>query len=91
MKATYGIDIAEKNDQYVALMEKVLAVVVALRPGGYLVQYLPMLEHVPEWVPGAGFQKDLSGWRALANRAKDTLFTKSLELSVSIDDAPFAY
>ncbi|KAM5539479.1 hypothetical protein V8D89_006931 [Ganoderma adspersum] len=80
VKVTYGIDIAEKNDQYIALIEKVLAAIVAFTPGRYLLQYLPILEHVPEWVPGARFQKELSGWRAAADHVRETLFAKSLEL-----------
>ena len=86
MKVTYGVDIAEKNDPYIALIEKVLAAIVAVTPGRYLIQYLPILEYVPEWVPGVGFQKELSAGRAADDHVKETLFTKSLELLVSIID-----
>ena len=88
MKIAYGVNVAEKNDQYTALLERALAAVVALTPGRYLIQYLPILEYVPEWMPGAGFQKELSGWRADASHIKETLFAKSLELLVSVDVLP---
>ena len=88
MKIAYGVNVAEKNDQYTALLERALAAVVALTPGRYLIQYLPILEYVPEWMPGAGFQKELSGWRAAASHIKETLFAKSLELLVSVDVLP---
>ncbi|KAI1794935.1 cytochrome P450 [Ganoderma leucocontextum] len=81
VKVMYGLDIADKNDQYMVLIEKVLASIVAFTPGRYLLQFFPILEHVPEWVPGAGFQKELSGWRATNNDVKETLFAQSVELS----------
>ncbi|PIL22777.1 cytochrome P450 [Ganoderma sinense ZZ0214-1] len=87
VKVTYGVDVAEKNDPYIALIEKVLAAIVVLTPGRYLLQYLPILEYVPEWVPGAGFQKELSGWRAAADYVKETLFAKSVEL-LDLADPP---
>ena len=83
MKVAYGVDIAEKDDPYIALVEKAVAAVVALTPGRYLLQYLPILEYVPEWAPGAGFQRELAGWRAAAEHVKELLFAKSLELLVS--------
>jgi len=29
----------------------------AASPGAFLVDFIPILKHVPEWVPGASFQK----------------------------------
>ncbi len=33
------------------------AMVVAAIPGRFLVDYIPFLRYIPEWVPGAKFQK----------------------------------
>ena len=37
VKITYGVDVADTNDRYISLIEKVLSVVVAFTPGRYLV------------------------------------------------------
>ncbi|KAF9257588.1 cytochrome P450 [Marasmius fiardii PR-910] len=43
-------------------------------PGAYLVNNLPILRHVPEWVPGAGFQKQARLWRPLFGTMVDNPF-----------------
>ena len=53
VKTTYGVDVAPDNDKNVALMEKVLQSVQAFAPGRFLVQYFPVLGHVPTWFPVA--------------------------------------
>lgn len=43
--------------------EAQLAMVSAARPGAYLVDFLPFLKHIPEWVPGAAFKRVArEGW-----------------------------
>ena len=42
------VQLAEKSFEYRAR---------ATIPGGYLVDVIPMLRHVPEWIPGAKFQR----------------------------------
>jgi hypothetical protein len=34
-------------------------------PGAYLVDHLPILKHVPAWLPGAKFKRDANEWRKL--------------------------
>ncbi|EIM79365.1 cytochrome P450 [Stereum hirsutum FP-91666 SS1] len=36
---------------------------VASTPGAFLVDMLPQLRHIPEWLPGAGFQRKAREWR----------------------------
>lgn len=75
VKAAYGLEIAESKDKNIALMESVLEGFQAFAPGRFLVQYLPILEHVPLWTPIAGRQlQELSVWRRSAHRVKQTLF-----------------
>ena len=79
VKILYGIDVADTNDKYISLIEKVLSVVVAFTPGRYLVDVLPVLQYVPEWMPGAGFQKEFREWRSAAREVKTTLFREATE------------
>lgn len=53
-----GYKTTGSDDRFVSIAESAqLAMVTAARPGAFLVDVLPWLKHVPEWVPGAGFQK----------------------------------
>ncbi|KAJ6625069.1 cytochrome P450 [Mycena sp. CBHHK59/15] len=52
-----GYPITE-NDKFVRIAEAAqLAMVSAARPGAYLVDLIPILKYVPEWFPGASFQR----------------------------------
>jgi len=58
MSIAYGHQIATENDEYIALAEVNAALFAkAIRPGEFLVDTFPFLKYVPEWCPGAGFQK----------------------------------
>ena len=85
VKTTYGVDVAPDNDKNVALMEKVLQSVQAFAPGRFLVQYFPVLGHVPTWFPVAGPQLlELAPWRAAAREVKQAMYEKTKEDIVSV-------
>ena len=79
VKVTYGVDIDEKDDPNIALLESGLNGGAALTPGEYLVGLLPFLQYVPAWVPGAGFQKDFAQWSNDLHQFRDTLFQRAKE------------
>lgn len=75
MSIAYGIDIQQKDDPYVkAAQEGVHPLTAATVPGAFLVDMLPLLKYVPEWVPGAGFQKKAKEWAQLAMTMVDMPF-----------------
>ncbi len=53
---TYGLDIEEKEDPYIALADKALKHLDVAFIGTYVVDILPFLRILPQWMPGAGFQ-----------------------------------
>ncbi|KAF4582385.1 hypothetical protein EYR38_002505 [Pleurotus pulmonarius] len=53
---TYGLDIEEKEDPYIALADKALKHLDVAFIGTYMVDVLPFLRILPQWMPGAGFQ-----------------------------------
>ncbi|TFK41805.1 cytochrome P450 [Crucibulum laeve] len=58
LSIAYGIDLKHSNDPVLVLAEKAQSnMLSAAIPGKYLVDAFPILRHVPEWIPGAGFQK----------------------------------
>ncbi|KAF8874937.1 cytochrome P450 [Infundibulicybe gibba] len=64
MNVTYGIKVEEKNDPYVEAVEASLeGITEAGIPGAFLVDFMPILKYVPEWMPGAGFKRKAAYWR----------------------------
>ncbi|THH13243.1 hypothetical protein EW146_g6950 [Bondarzewia mesenterica] len=63
MKISYGHDVAEEGDVFVTLAERAISnIMQAGIFGAYLVDYIPMLKHVPHWFPGAGFKRQGREW-----------------------------
>jgi hypothetical protein len=52
---TYGLDVQPDNDPYIDALEEA-AHMFTKALGSNFVDVLPILKHVPEWMPGAGFQ-----------------------------------
>ncbi|RDX53565.1 cytochrome P450 [Lentinus brumalis] len=78
VKVVYGLELVE-TDPEAARIEKMLEGLQALTPGKYLVEFLPFLQHVPGWVPGTGFQRELGAWRDATVGTKEGLFKKAME------------
>ncbi|KAF8650224.1 hypothetical protein AX16_005339, partial [Volvariella volvacea WC 439] len=67
MSVTYGIDVQPKDDPYLDYSDRALRhLVTAAIPGAFLVDTLPFLKYVPEWMPGAGFKRKAKEWRKAA-------------------------
>lgn len=80
MNLTYGIHIAPRDDRYITMAEKALAgMSEAAKPGAFLVDLLPILKHVPEWVPGAGFQRKAREWKEAVLGMRDAPFEAAKE------------
>jgi len=84
LNITYGYNVAEKDDSYVALAD------AAVQPlsragifGTYLVDYIPALKYVPSWMPGASFKRQARGWRRLAHEMLESQFNIVKEKMVS--------
>ncbi|KAF8513884.1 cytochrome P450 [Gautieria morchelliformis] len=64
MEIIYGIDVLPTGDPYIQLAEDAMAAASsAAIPGTFLVDTLPILKYVPEWMPGAGFKTKARIWR----------------------------
>jgi cytochrome P450 len=53
--------------------------VSAARPGAYLVDLLPILKYIPEWVPGASFQKVAREGRELSKELQNKPFAWAMK------------
>ncbi|KAG6874854.1 hypothetical protein C0992_006235 [Termitomyces sp. T32_za158] len=64
MSITYGIQVESKDDPYITnAKEGVHGFHLATVPGTFLVNSIPILKYVPEWMPFAGFKRQAKHWR----------------------------
>ena len=67
MSIAYGLEVQHDDDPYIRTAEEgVHPLHTAAVPGAFLVDALPFLKYVPEWFPGAGFQKEAKAAKKLA-------------------------
>ncbi|GJJ06884.1 hypothetical protein Clacol_001080 [Clathrus columnatus] len=64
MELTYGIKVKPKDDPFIRTAEIVLgAAGETAAPGAFLVDIFPFMRYIPDWIPGATFQKKAKFWR----------------------------
>ncbi|KAG6846728.1 hypothetical protein H0H93_012210 [Arthromyces matolae] len=67
LSVAYGINVTSKDDPFLKTAEEAVhSLFVAAIPGTFLVDSLPILKYVPEWMPFAGFKRKAKYWRKLA-------------------------
>ena len=80
MRISYGIEVADENDQYVVAVEKGVATYnAAFVPGAFLVETFPILKYLPDWFPGAGFKRTTAAWKKIAHNMRDAPFERTME------------
>ena len=83
MSMTYGIQIKDHNDPFIDMAEAALiSASLALAPGAFLVDVIPILKYIPEFIPGAGFQKNARIWRKLQENMREQPYLASIESMV---------
>ena len=76
---TYGLDIKETDDPHVKRSETAIGAISKVSGSGvYLVDILPILRHVPSWVPGAAFQKQAKELRKLQEDFRHLPYNETL-------------
>ncbi|KAF8586652.1 cytochrome P450 [Ramaria rubella] len=75
MEVTYGFNV-RPGDRYLEVAEKAMeAMAEAGVPGAFLVDILPILKYVPEWMIGAGFKKKARQIRVVATEVAEAPFS----------------
>ncbi|KAG6878839.1 hypothetical protein C0992_007282 [Termitomyces sp. T32_za158] len=65
---TYGLDIQPKDDPYIqTAAEATHTLFTAAVTGAFLVDLVPILKYVPDWMPFADFKRKGKQWRKLAS------------------------
>ena len=76
LKITYGINIEDEDNKLIDKVNTALdGITQVMVPGRFAVDYIPLLEHVPAWFPGAGFHAEFERLRNQLGHFKRLLFT----------------
>ena len=82
---TYGINIRPYNDPFIVMAEEALdGTSDILVAGAFLVDILPILKYVPEWFPGAKFQRKAAMMRKDSAKIRNAPFAATKNLMVFI-------
>ncbi|KAJ7648325.1 cytochrome P450 [Mycena polygramma] len=75
MDVTYGITVRDTDDPYIRIAKDAMhAMSFATIPGAFLVESIPALKYVPDWLPGAGFKRKAKEWRKVTRDLLDVPF-----------------
>ncbi|KAJ7910247.1 putative monooxygenase [Mycena leptocephala] len=70
IRVAYGYYLTGENDPFLtAPLTAMENFSEASAPGAWLVDFLPMLQYLPKWMPGAGFLTTASTWREIVRDA----------------------
>jgi hypothetical protein len=85
LSMTYSIKILPYNDPYIKISEEAAqAMAELLVAGAFLVDIIPILKYVPEWFPGATFQRKAATMRKHAAIVRNATFSATEKLMVHI-------
>lgn len=86
-RSFYGLKIAEENDPYILLGKCVnVGFIECSVPGTFLVDMIPALKYVPDWMPGAGWKKLAKMYREIAYKARQRPWDNVLEKMVTAEN-----
>jgi hypothetical protein len=89
LSLAYGFRIHPSDDPWIKLAERMSRLVTeAGVPGKYLVDIIPVLKYVPEWFPGASFQKTAKEGRGIVNNFFKQLYDAAVQEIVSPKSLP---
>lgn len=81
---TYGKKISGPDDEYVTIAHNAVhGGGLALVPGRFWVEFMPLLRYIPSWVPGAAFQKVAEKTRPWVLQTKEKGYNEAKEANVS--------
>ena len=85
LSLAYGIETKPIEDPFLDLAESAIkSLAKAASVGAFLVDLFPILKHVPEFVPGAGFKRQIRIWRKLQEDFRERPYLASVEAMVCI-------
>ena len=84
-----SINVRPYNDPYIKIAEEAIGALNELFiPNAFLVDIIPILKYLPEWFPGAKFQRKAAVMREQVATIRNKTFAATEELMVC-DSSPF--
>ncbi|KAF7313515.1 hypothetical protein HMN09_00507400 [Mycena chlorophos] len=75
LRISHGYEVKENNDPFVQLAEQATEQFsLSTAPGGFMVDFLPILRHTPTWVP-VGWRIKANAWAATLNQMVEQPYT----------------
>ncbi|KAH9482477.1 Cytochrome P450 monooxygenase 208 [Psilocybe cubensis] len=72
LRISHGYEVKECHDPFVEIADLATEQFsLSTAPGGFLVDLIPALRHVPKWFPGAGFRRKADQWSATLSEMVD--------------------
>ena len=81
---TYGLEVGgDLSDKYLSAFETGVKSIHLFISGKSILEFLPILAHVPTWLPGAGYLRKLVDIRRATYRLRDLPWSDAREVVVS--------
>jgi hypothetical protein len=78
LSITYGIEPEGEDDPYIRISEEAIHYLVeAAVPGAFLVDIIPAMKYIPEWMPFAHFQRFAKTSRSHIERMRQKPFEEA--------------
>jgi hypothetical protein len=79
----YGLPVQRRRDELVELIDSIARMVgEQLVPGKAIVDVLPWLRHIPDWMPGMGFKRFAKSVRWMATKFRMEGYERALKAFV---------
>ena len=83
LSLAYGIEIKPIDDPFIELAELTVETLTnAASVGALLMDIIPIIKYIPEFVPGVGFKKQARIGRKLVERFRERPYSASIEAMV---------
>lgn len=71
------MDVTKMDDEYVRLAQDAVEGLCAVTvPQGFIVEYIPILRHLPEWFPGFQFNKVIGRYKPIIEQMRNQPFDR---------------
>ncbi|KAJ3532041.1 hypothetical protein NMY22_g7905 [Coprinellus aureogranulatus] len=81
LKTSYGIEPTGKDDPFISrLVEVTVGFTAAATPGAFLVDFIPALKYVPDWLPGTSWKRFARSMKKVAEEARVIPFEQIQEM-----------
>ncbi|KAG1892829.1 cytochrome P450 [Suillus subluteus] len=90
LRISYGYEVKESNDPFINIAERANnQFSQSIAPGAFMVNYLPFLAKVPEWLPGAGFKRLAREWHEIVQEMVSAPYKFAID-EIAAGDAPMS-